>query len=180
MCNLYLNRANCDDYITSKSICDTCGYNRQTTYFKYNEFIEWLHDKSLQTPHTSRYHNEDLFLHTLLVLHYVQEYEDIVLSLAAWLHDIGKPNHHGQKSNGDNTFYGHENVTEEELSRFLSCDYPYFNDVLELVQKHMDPFYVENGIEPFASQAKERIDSLSDIQKERLYRLHEADKKACL
>lgn len=179
MCNLYLNQNNCVDYNTSKSICGMCAYSTPED-FKYNELMMWLHDKSLETLHTSKYHNEDLFLHVLLVVHYVNDYNDKVLNLSAYLHDIGKPSHHGQKENGDNTFYGHENVTEEELSRFLPCDHPNFHDVLELVQRHMDPFYVENGIEPFASQAKERIDSLSDIQKERLYRLHEADKKACL
>jgi putative nucleotidyltransferase with HDIG domain len=84
-------------------------------------------------------HTKDVFGHTLAVLHQVQQQKDLVLSLAALYHDIGKPFTRVFTETGLH-YYDHEDVGErlvrEELAR-LRFSNSVVDAVATLVKNHM-------------------------------------------
>lgn len=64
---------------------------------------------SMKGVEQGRYHDADVWTHSLRVLHNVGP-GDIALSLAALLHDVGKPATRTRDDNGDIRFFGHEAV----------------------------------------------------------------------
>jgi poly(A) polymerase len=86
----------------------------------------------------SGYHTHDVFGHTLLTVERVPA--DLVLRLAALLHDVGKP----ATAAADGSFMGHENVGAElarsalERLRFSQKE---IDTVVKLVRLHLRPVY---------------------------------------
>jgi poly(A) polymerase len=84
------------------------------------------------------YHTHDVFGHTLLTVEATPP--DIVLRLAALLHDVGKP----QTAKGDGTFVGHEEVGAEiartalERLRFSQKE---IEAITKLVRLHLRPVF---------------------------------------
>jgi len=64
------------------------------------------------------------------------------LLLAACLHDIAKIRTQGFNKINEPCFYGHEEITDEELSQFLSPDYPFYTSIKALILCHMLPYKV--------------------------------------
>lgn len=116
--------------------------------------------------HVSRYHKEDYPTHCLLVIHkMIEEFQEGRVSgaalVAACLHDIAKPRTAALNKRNEACFYGHENVTDEELTKFLSPSYPELQKVASLIRAHMLPMGVgEATPEPFRSQNQERLNAI--------------------
>ena len=115
---------------------------------------------------TKKYWQEDGWEHTLKVLSNVVKEKDLVLSLAALFHDIGKPSTY-QLSNGQATFLKHEyagaKITRKVLNRLR-----YSNDIISSVCKLVDNHMrISTRIEPTEKFARRLIRDLG----EDLYRL---------
>lgn len=94
-------------------------------------------------PHISKYHRESYIQHCLLVTHEMAKLtDDNVMMLAATLHDIAKPRTQGINKRGEPCFYGHEEISDEELSQFLSLDDPRYMKVKNLIMCHMVPYKI--------------------------------------
>jgi len=85
----------------------------------------------------NRYHNQDLYEHTLTVVKNVRP--DLELRLAAFFHDIGKVST-AVIIDGEKCFYGHpiasREITESILQR-MKYDKTTVNDVCILVERHL-------------------------------------------
>ncbi len=120
-------------------------------------------DMNAEILHKSRYHREGFRTHCLLVIGNMMEaYEAGRVSeeafVAACLHDIAKPRTAALNKRNEACFYGHENVTDEEVAEFLDPSYPGFEKVLALIRAHMLPLGIkENTPEPFRSKNRERL-----------------------
>ena len=84
---------------------------------------------------------------------------------------------------GDACFYGHENVTEEEVANFIPKEDKDFGQVVALIQCHMLPYQV-NGPDPWGEKARtalaESIEKYGALYKDfekNLNLLHECDER---
>jgi len=99
-------------------------------------------------PHVSKYHRENYFQHSMLVIDAMRKLTDnTTLLIAASLHDIAKPRTQGLNKIGEPCFYGHEEVYDEELSRFLTTDDERYSRVKALIWCHMHPYLLANAID---------------------------------
>lgn len=94
-------------------------------------------------PHVSKYHHESYVQHALLVVDEMSKLtSDSTLLLAAALHDIAKPRTQGINKLGEPCFYGHEEISDDELSQFLSEDDSRYEQVKRLIRCHMAPYKI--------------------------------------
>ncbi len=120
-----------------------------------------------------KYHHLDVWKHTLLVLENCGA-GDVILSLAALLHDVGKPPTRTVDQAGDTRFFTHEAVGAEmtrEMLRRMRFPQRDIDQVAALVKNHM-----RLGSSPqFTPSAARRV--LRDLgdQTEQLLQLVEAD-----
>jgi len=97
-------------------------------------------------PHVSKYHRENYFQHSMLVIEAMGKLTDsTTLLIAACLHDIAKPRTQGLNKIGEPCFYGHEEVSDEELSQFLTVDDERYTRVKALIWCHMHPYLLANA-----------------------------------
>lgn len=97
-------------------------------------------------PHISKYHREDYRQHCLLVIDAMAEKtDDDTLLIAACLHDIAKPRTQGLNKINEPCFYGHEEVSDSELTQFLSTDDQRFTYVKALILCHMAPYHMQSA-----------------------------------
>jgi poly(A) polymerase len=119
------------------------------------------------------YHHLDVWRHTLLVLKNAGS-SDLVLSLGALFHDIGKPPTRSIDANGSVRFFGHEaagaTMTQEVLRR-LRFPQREIDAVAALVKNHMR---LGSSPEFTASAARRLLRDMGD-QTDRLLALVEAD-----
>ena len=122
--------------------------------FKVEEYIRFMRENA-NMPHKSKYHTESYIDHVYGVIMGAMDtnlsYDNRLLVLSAALHDIGKPRT-VKVVNGNARFYGHENVSDIDLEKFLDKSDKDFNSVMTLIQNHMLP-YAMKGPEPWASEA---------------------------
>jgi len=123
-----------------------------------------------------KYHHLDVWDHTMLVLRGAGN-DDLILSLAALFHDVGKPPTRTVDAEGNTRFFSHEAVgadlTREILRRWKFPERD-INQVVALVKNHM-----RLGSAPtFTPTAARRV--LRDLgdQTDRLLDLVEADTRA--
>jgi poly(A) polymerase len=93
-----------------------------------------------------RYHVADVFGHTILTVERAAELgpRDLVLRLAALLHDVGKP----PTATPDGSFHGHHDVGAEMARRILTrLRFPNADveRVATLVRLHLRPVFYEPG-----------------------------------
>lgn len=122
------------------------------------------------------YHHLDAWDHSLLVLENTGP-GDLVLSLAALLHDVGKPETQFTDERGRIRFFGHEEVgaeLAEQLLRRLKFPVKEIDDVCLLIRNHMRLGSMPNFS---ASAARRLVRDLGD-QLPRLMALIEADRGA--
>ena len=92
-------------------------------------------------PHISIYHREGYKEHCLLVFDEMSKMtDDSTLLVAAALHDIAKPRTQALNKRGEPCFYGHEQLTDDEIAVFLTKDDPRFEYVKGLIWCHMLPY----------------------------------------
>ncbi|NBW73965.1 MAG: CCA tRNA nucleotidyltransferase, partial [Microbacteriaceae bacterium] len=102
---------------------------------------------SLKLEVDEHHHHKDVYVHTLTVLDQAIDYEkdydlnqDIVLRLAALLHDIGKPQTKRLEAGGGVTFYHHDVVGAKLATkrlRELRYDNDTIKDVARLIELHL-------------------------------------------
>ena len=123
-----------------------------------------------------RYHHLDVWKHTLLVLDNCGP-GDTLLSLAALLHDIGKPSTRRVDESGNTRFFSHETVGADlarTMLRRLRFSQQDIERVAILVRNHM-----RLGSAPvFTSSAARRVIRDLGDQTDRLLKLVEADTRA--
>ncbi|MBP5194215.1 MAG: CCA tRNA nucleotidyltransferase [Clostridia bacterium] len=94
----------------------------------------------------SVYHDFDVYVHTVRAVSAAPK--DITIRLAAFFHDIGKPEKFFIGADGHGHFYGHpeasRRIAEVALNR-LKCPKSQINDVLLLVERHDAPIIPEGG-----------------------------------
>ena len=135
-------------------------------------------------PHKSKYHRETYYEHCMLVLNNAIEMDaNRPTLIAAALHDIAKPRTQGFNKIGDACFYGHENVTEEEVANFIPKEDKDFGQVVALIQCHMYPYQV-NGPDLWGEKARvalaeaiEKYGALYENFEKNLNLLHECDER---
>jgi poly(A) polymerase len=119
------------------------------------------------------YHHLDVWDHTLLVVRNAGN-DDLLLSLAALLHDVAKPPTRSIDAEGNTRFFGHEAVGAEmtrEILRRLKFPQRDVDTVALLVRNHM-----RLGSAPeFTPAAARRLLRDLDDQTERLLQLVDAD-----
>lgn len=116
----------------------------------------------------SSYHDKDVFEHTMTVIDYCKP--NLVLRLAALLHDIDKPNCLTIDSDGEGHCYGHANTGSElarTILRRLNFDSKTIDSVYALIKEHMNNY--ENISELSIKRLIRRIgpdniDNLFDLQ----------------
>jgi len=123
-----------------------------------------------------KYHHLDVWEHSLLVLRHCGS-DDLILSLSALLHDIGKPSTRTIDAEGNTRFFSHEAVGAEmarTLLRRLRFPQRDIDQVASLVKNHM-----RLGSAPVftPSAARRVIRDLGD-QTDRLLDLVQADTEA--
>lgn len=94
---------------------------------------------SLEGVEQGSYHHLDVWDHSLLVLSNAG-HSDLVLSLSALLHDVGKPKSRFIDEKGDTRFFGHETIGAEmarEILRRLKFPNEIVDPVALLVKNHM-------------------------------------------
>ncbi|MEZ0327572.1 MAG: CCA tRNA nucleotidyltransferase [Fimbriimonas sp.] len=123
-----------------------------------------------------KWHHLDVWDHSLLVLKNAGT-GDIVLSLAALLHDVGKPATRIIDEKGDTRFFSHEVVGADiaaKLLRRLRIAQNEIDQVVPLVRNHMRL----GSFETFTPAAARRLVRDLGDQTERLLTLVEADANA--
>lgn len=122
-----------------------------------------------------KYHHLDVWEHTLLVLKNAGT-GDLVLSLAALLHDVGKPVTRSIDARGNTRFFSHETVGADmaaNLLRRLKFSKDVIDDVHLLVRNHM-----RLGSSPkFTSSAARRVIRDLGPNLERFLNLVDADSR---
>ena len=114
-------------------------------------------------------HKYNVYIHTLYVVAGVNN--DLILKLAALLHDIGKP-YVKKKVNDKVHYWGHQKVSVEisnlVLNR-LGYDENIINDVCTLIKMH------DTAIKPTIDSIKLAIDDIGEVNFERLLKLQISD-----
>ena len=115
------------------------------------------------SPQPLKYHPEgDVWNHTLLVIDEAakrrhQSSDALTFMWAALLHDLGKPGTTKIK-NGKIISYGHDTLGAKlarEFLEFFGCDDAFIDEVVHLVQWHMQLLYFEKSL-PFFKEAELR------------------------
>ena len=97
-------------------------------------------------PHVSKYHRENYKEHCMLVIGSMAERScERTMLLAACLHDVAKTRTQALNKVGEPCFYGHDEVTDDDLTPFLSADDACYAYVKALISCHMVPYKVENA-----------------------------------
>lgn len=122
---------------------NTNNFNWEESSIFNSSAILWYFDTHQDLPHVSKYHRENYREHCLLTIDEMfKRTEESTLLIAACLHDIAKPRIQGLNKIGEPCFYGHEEITDEEMSQFLTLDDERFLYVKALVLCHMTPYKV--------------------------------------
>ena len=138
---------------------------------------------ALRLESDEHHHHKDVYQHTLTVLQQAIDYErdyglegDLVLRLAAIMHDIGKPATRRLESGGAVTFYHHDVVGAKLASKRLKAlrfDNDTVKAVARLVELHLRFFGYSD--QPWSDAAVRRYVRDADDQLARLHALTRAD-----
>lgn len=96
--------------------------------------------RAMEGVDQGRYHHLDVWEHTLLVVDNLRPPRSLTLTLAALLHDIGKPSTWSADYEANIRFYGHETVgaeMAEKMLRRLKFSNEDVAPVVSLVKNHM-------------------------------------------
>lgn len=113
-------------------------YNNFPEFYIYNE----LGENVINCQQNSKYHKYGVFRHTLEAIKSVGKnrgipYSDYEIKILKWtmlLHDIGKPAVKTTNENGNDSFLGHEDVSEQ-LSRGILDRFKFTGEEKELILK---------------------------------------------
>ena len=117
------------------------------------------------------YHHYDVFKHTIKSLEYCNS-DDLIINLAVFFHDFGKPHCYQDGNDGIRHFKGHGKVSAEmtdEIMRRLKFDNETRKDVVELVLYHDATFEVGE------KYVKRWLNKIGEKQFRRLLGVRKAD-----
>lgn len=150
-----------------------CGKGALQILLDYNDIIATIipdFKPCIGFDQNNRYHQYTVYDH---IAHAVDNYKgtDIIVKLALFLHDIGKPTCYTEDENGGH-FHGHgipsRNIAEQILQR-LRFDNKTQKDVTELVLYH------DSVIEPTPKTVKRWLNKIGEEQLLRLLDIRMAD-----
>lgn len=151
-----------------------CGKNAYNVLLEYADVISVFipeAEKSIGFEQLNRHHCFDVYTHSVTALDKSQP--SLVVRLALFFHDIGKPVVAHFDEEGEQHYYGHPKVsadiTEEILTR-LRFDNDTKNKVVALVRLHDSPIVLDDNQGPSKKRLK-RI--MSQIGKDLTYDLIE-------
>ncbi len=133
---------------------------------------------ALRMEHDPLHHHKDVYAHTLAVVDRCAPPDDLVLRMAALLHDIGKPATRAFGPGGKVMFHHHETVGARMAERRLKAlRYPhdFVADVVALIQLHLrfhgygDDVWTDSAVRRYVHDAGTRA------QLQRLNALTRAD-----
>ena len=136
-------------------------------------------DRCVNVKQDSRYHKYDVFTHNIFTCDNIEP--DLVLRLAAVLHDVGKPDTR-KMIKGRVTFYKHEIASVKRSLAFLNrlrYDGKTKETVLSLVRMHMYHYtreFTDAAVKRFIKRAginKENVKNLSELP---LFKLRAAER----
>ncbi len=116
----------------------------------------------------SKYHNKDVFEHTMDVVESTPD--SLALRLSALLHDIGKPLTYSEDHDGQGHFYKHHMVGADmcqSILKRLKYDNDTINRVSLLVREHMSRYFDlrRSGIKRFIARVGvKNLDNLFELQ----------------
>lgn len=120
------------------------------------------------------YHIYNVFLHTIYALENCKS-DDLIVKLAVFFHDFGKPHSYQDDEDGIRHFKGHGKVSAEmtdTIMKRLKFDNETRNNVVELVYYHDATFEVGK------KYIKRWLNKIGEIQFRRLLEVRKADIKA--
>jgi len=130
-----------------------------------------------------QYHKHDVFTHSILACDNTEP--DLVLRLAALLHDVGKPQTREETPEGKATFYSHEVVSSRSSKRMLKklgFEKEVISEVCDLVYLHMYNYepgkWTNAAIRRFIRKAKITAEDLDKLNTFPLFLVRRADRLA--
>lgn len=153
------------------------GDNVLDILLEYKDIFSFLMpsiSNSIDFDQKNKYHFHDVYTHSAYVVNYCKN--DYITRIAAFLHDIGKPNCFTLDENGYGHFYGHP-LESYHLAKTILKDLKFSNkemeEILFLVRYHDDVSVTKKQIKRMLAKAPEN-------KKEcllRLIDLQQADRK---
>ena len=139
-------------------------------------------DATYGVAQNNRYHNADVFHHTLNALKNVQtchefpdEWADKYVCMALLLHDIGKHKSKTTDENGVDHFYGHSQVSAE-LAKEVLKKFRYSNEFIDAVVQLVAAHDIE--FNPTRACVRRRVGRFGVEQLHRLLKIRECDNRA--
>lgn len=120
-----------------------------------------------------KWHEADVWGHTLSVVDKVNA-DDLILRLAALLHDVGKPLTRSIDENGDTRFFSHESVGASVAADWMRS-LRYSNEEIEKVAKLVKNHMRLGSAQEFSDSAARRLVRDLGDELEQLLQLVEAD-----
>lgn len=139
----------------------------------FSLFIPELKDM-FDFPQNNPWHIWDVFGHTIHVVEYCDS-DDLVVRLAVFFHDFGKPHSYQDEEDGIRHFKGHGKISADmtdSIMKRLRFDNETRNDVVELVYYHDATFEVGK------KYVKRWLNKIGEKQFRRLLQVKKADNKA--
>ncbi|MBQ4397760.1 MAG: HD domain-containing protein [Clostridia bacterium] len=162
--------------ITAEFLGLLCGQNASGVMREYRDIIAEILPPIAPMfgfAQHNLHHDADVWEHTLRVVDAVPS-DDIVLRLAALLHDVGKPHCFTADADGVGHFYGHPaisaDICEQIFSRYLRTDKKTASRVTLLVKSHDEPL-----LPPSRRILHRRLTKYGEEVLRQLLALHRAD-----
>lgn len=136
-------------------------------------FIPELRDM-FNFPQNNPYHNYDVYGHTIHAVEHCES-DDLIVRLAVFFHDFGKPHSYQDGEDGIRHFKGHGKVSAEitdTIMKRLRFDNDTRNNVVELV------YYHDATLEVGKKYVKRWLNKIGVDQFRRLLEVRKADVKA--
>lgn len=143
--------------------------------FNYNIFTLFIPElkNMIGFDHNNPWHIYDVFIHTIHAIKYCES-EDLIVRLAVFFHDFGKPHSYQDGEDGIRHFKGHWEVSVEltdSIMKRLRFDNDTRNKVLQLVYYH--DLHIKDR-----TDIKSLLNKIGIEQFERLLEIKRADAKA--